>query len=280
MTGGSSSDADSRRLERIAYVTNTWWPKIDGAAIAISDHVKHFVAAGHPVLVVRPSYPANSPLSCRTHLSGDRSDPMPPTKRLTYVTFRMSGARGGGYEPEMESTDFARVERALAAWAPDILLVADPDMFMMDTNRLPGFNALVRGRWRPTTIASLTTFMVEVALKMPEFWWMHALRLKPLLEAGLSTAYGAFDYVFVHGQHTLDYLGHLTVPLHGGGTRPLSGRTQVWRPQPAAPPAPPAPATAPLRNSPPPALPPAPAPEPAAGGGVARRLALVLHGAC
>ena len=212
---------------RIAYVTNTWWPKVDGAAIAVAGHVRHFVAAGHPVLVVRPSFVADSPLTCRTHASGDRVDPLPPTPHLTFVTFRMSGTRGGGYEPEIEPGDFARVERAISAWAPDILLVADPDLFMVDTHRLPGFNSLMRGGRRPTTIACLTTFMAEAVKKMPEFWWVHVLGLQPMIEMGISVSYGAFDHVFVNGQHTLAYLAQMQVPLHNGATRPLDAHAQV-----------------------------------------------------
>ena len=212
---------------RIAYVTNTWWPKVDGAAIAVAGHVRHFVAAGHPVLVVRPSFAADSPLTCRTHASGDRVDPLPPTPHLTFVTFRMTGTRGGGYEPEIGPADFARVERAISAWAPDILIVADPDLFMVDTHRLPGFNSLVRGGRRPTTIASFTTFMAEAVMKMPEYWWVHVLGFKPILEMGISVSYGAFDHVFVNGQHTLAYLAKLQVPLHNGATRPLDAHAQV-----------------------------------------------------
>ena len=118
-------------LARIAYVTNTWWPKVDGAAIAVAGHVRHFVAAGHPVLVVRPSFAADSPLTCRTHASGDRTDPMPPTPLLTFVTFRMTGTRGGGYEPGIVLSDFGRVERAILAWAPDILIVRLPFVLLL-----------------------------------------------------------------------------------------------------------------------------------------------------
>ena len=223
MPAGSSESS----LARIAYVTNTWWPKVDGAAIAVAGHVRHFVAAGHPVLVVRPSFAADSPLTCRTHASGDRIDPMPPTPLLTYVTFRMTGTRGGGYEPEIVLSDFRRVERAILAWAPDILLVADPDLFMVDTHRLPGFNSLMRAGRRPTTIASFTTFMAEAVMKMPEYWWVHVLGLKPMLETGIAVSYGAFDHVFVNGQHTLAYLAQLRVPLHNGGSRRLDAHAQV-----------------------------------------------------
>jgi hypothetical protein len=214
-------------LARIAYVTNTWWPKVDGAAIAVAGHVRHFVAAGHPVLVVRPSFAADSPLTCRTHASGDRTDPMPPTPLLTFVTFRMTGTRGGGYEPGIVLSDFGRVERAILAWAPDILLVADPDLFMVDTHRLPGFNSLMRGGRRPTTIASFTTFMAEAVMKMPEYWWVHVLGLKPMLETGIAVSYGAFDHVFVNGHHTLAYLAQLRVPLHNGASRRLGAHAQV-----------------------------------------------------
>ena len=64
-------------------------------------------------------------------------------------------------------------------------------------------------------------------MKMPEYWWVHVLGLKPLLEMGISVSYGAFDHVFVNGQHTLGYLGGLQVPLYNGATRPLDVHAQV-----------------------------------------------------
>ena len=160
-------------------------------------------------------------------IASEAPDPMPPTPLLTYVTFRMTGTRGGGYEPEIVLSDFRRVERAILAWAPDILLVADPDLFMVDTHRLPGFNSLMRAGRRPTTIASFTTFMAEAVMKMPEYWWVHVLGLKPMLETGIAVSYGAFDHVFVNGQHTLAYLAQLRVPLHNGGSRRLDAHAQV-----------------------------------------------------
>ena len=51
------------------------------------------------------------------------ADPLPAAARLEYVEYRTFGARGGGYEPEMAPGEFPAVERALVAWAPDVLLV-------------------------------------------------------------------------------------------------------------------------------------------------------------
>ena len=36
-------------LHRIAYVTNAWWPKVDGAAITAMGHARYFAQVGHPV---------------------------------------------------------------------------------------------------------------------------------------------------------------------------------------------------------------------------------------
>ena len=205
-----ASDAPAR----IAYVVNAWWPKLDGAAIAAMGHCAHFAAQGHPVLVVRPGFPAGGPIMSSP--AARQPDPLPARELLQFVDFRMFGDRAGGWEPEMDPTAFAAVESALEAFAPDVLIIADPDMFGFDAFRLPGFNSLVHrprsdGRAAPVTIASFTFFTVEAVTKMPDFWWLSWLdRHTGLFSEGIGFVYGHFDHIFLNGDHSLSSLQTLT----------------------------------------------------------------------
>lgn len=211
---------------RIAYVSNTWWPKVDGAAITVMGHVRHFAAAGHPVLVVRPEYADDSPVRLRALAAGMHTDPVPPSDKLTFLSYRMVGNRGAGFEPEMDANDLAAVEAGLAMWAPDVVLVLDPDYFVLDTFRVPGLNSLMRMPLPPTMIACMTTFCIEAIQKMPEYWWLERWALvKELFLQGLATSYGQFDAIFVNGETSASYLAPLRV-LRGAGLR--------WEPLPPA----------------------------------------------
>lgn len=218
---------------RIAYVTNTWWPKVDGAAITVMGHVHYFSTTGHPVLVVRPQYPVDSPVRRRATEAGMDSDPVPPSDRLTFLSYRMLGDRGGGFEPEMDASDLARVEAGLAAWAPDVVLVVDPDYFVLDTFRVPGLNSVRRLPQQPTMIACMTTFCIEAIRKMPEYWWLNYAPAHLLFLQGLATAYGQFDHIFVNGEQSAAYLKPLRVRSraewiwHGGRGGWLSPATGV-----------------------------------------------------
>ena len=207
-------EAADKAQARIAYVTNAWFPKVDGAAISVMEHVRYFASQGHPVLVVKPAYAANSPLSLA---AAGAADPLPSSALLSYLEFRTAGRRGGGYEPSMDALDFPQIERALMLWRPDVLLVADPDLFLFDAFRLPGFNAMMRSvNEPPVTIACFTSFAVDAALAMPEFWWMHNAPLRALFEQGLATAYASFDHIFVNAQPSFDYL------------KPLAALFPIW----------------------------------------------------
>lgn len=158
------------RAARITYVTSTWWPKIDGACVAMMGHVRHFAAEGHDVLVVRPVVPA---IMWRDATNmGDAVDPLPASERLAFVDFAtIPGSRAGGYELVIDPLGFAEAEAAIVSFAPDVLLVADPDLFMFDAFRLPGFNSMASFARPPVTIACFTTFLVDAVFKMPDFVW-------------------------------------------------------------------------------------------------------------
>ncbi|KAL3892620.1 MAG: hypothetical protein SGPRY_014954 [Prymnesium sp.] len=230
---------------RIAYVVNTWWPKVDGAAISAMGHVRYFASQGHQVLVVRPSYPSNSPLR---KVGG--TDPQPPTPLISFLSFSAGGTRGGGYEPESDPWAFPAVERSLLEWQPEVLLVMDPDMFMLDVFRVPGFNLLLRQPSPPVTIACFTFFAIEAVLKMPEYWWMHNRPMRALFMQGMTMVYGMFDHIFLNGHKTMEYLQYrpllstlqpvsshhpptlLLQPLHsthGWERRSLAARARVVR---------------------------------------------------
>ena len=51
---GLASTAAEQKC-RIAYVTNAWFPKVDGAAITIMGHAHYFAQAGHPVRAPAPA---------------------------------------------------------------------------------------------------------------------------------------------------------------------------------------------------------------------------------
>ena len=112
------------------------------------------------------------------------------------------------------------------AWAPDVLLVMDPDMFLLDTFRVPGFNGLMAQAEPPVSIACFTTFMVEIAVKMPEYWWVDNPPVRALFEQGLATAYGRFDHIFLNGDDSLSYLKPIQV-LSDWGWRPVGASAAV-----------------------------------------------------
>jgi len=206
--------------QRIAYVTNTWWPKVDGAAITVMGHARYFSEHGHDVLVVRPSYPDDSPVWERAVEAGMASDPVPPSPTLQFLSYRMVGNRGGGFEPEMDASDLSRVEKGLTAWEPNIVLVVDPDYFVLDTFRVPGLNTLMQLPSPPTMIACMTTFCIEAIRKMPEYWWLNYAPAHALFRQGLATSYGQFDHIFVNGDQSAAYLRPMTV-LRGSSWEPL-----------------------------------------------------------
>jgi len=211
--------ATGEEKARIAYVTNAWWPKLDGAAITVMGHARYFASVGHPVLVVRPTYPEDSPLF-GVAASSAAEPPDFSAQLLTFLDYRVSGWRGGGYEPEMDPADFAAVEEGLAEWQPDVMLVMDPDMFVLDTFRIPGFNRLMQQPTPPVAIATFTSFCLEAVLKMPEYWWLHYEPMKQLFLQGIATAYGHFDHIFVNGALSREYLRPLQV-LRGFEWLPL-----------------------------------------------------------
>ena len=68
---GLASTAAEQKC-RIAYVTNAWFPKVDGAAITIMGHAHYFAQAGHPVRARHGARPT-APLDVHTrHLHRSR----------------------------------------------------------------------------------------------------------------------------------------------------------------------------------------------------------------
>lgn len=241
----SRSAAEERSL-RIVYVVNSWWPKIDGAAIATMGHVAHFVASGHSVLVVKPSISANEVLALEAERAGYGVDQMPAATAggerggaLVYAEFgTLADARAGGFEIAVDPLGFGEAERAIHAWLPDVVLVTDPCLFMFDAFRVPGILPGItslrptgeEASKQPVTIASFTTHFVDAVRQMPDFWWFPKAA-EPLLHAGVAVSYSLFDHIFVNGAPTKAYLqeeaklGLLGSPA--GRTLDLSQRTTV-----------------------------------------------------
>ena len=216
----SSSASEKRRL-RIVYVVNSWWPKIDGAAIATMGHVAHFVASGHSVLVVKPSIRANEVLALEAERAGYGVDQMPAAGgargerggALAYAEFgTLADARAGGFEIAVDPLGLGKAERAIHAWLPDVVLVTDPCLFLFDAFRVPGIlpgitslRPAVEASKQPVTIASYTTHLVDGVFRMPDFWWLPRAA-EPLLHAGVAVSYALFDHIFVNGEPTKAYL--------------------------------------------------------------------------
>ena len=223
---------------RICYVVSTWWPKIDGAAISAMGHVRYMALnIGHPTLVVRPAVP--DVIHVAAAAAGDKVDPLPPTELLQYVEYgTIPSARGGGYELVVDPLLFYDAEAAIALFRPDVLLVMDPEFFMFDAFRLPGFNSLLlapnvtalakSGPLKaPVTIGCFTTFYVDGIYKLPDFWWMPRFA-RATLDMGIATAYGHFDHVFVNCETTASYLRPLVVQeREGGGEITLRERVRI-----------------------------------------------------
>ena len=196
--GGAARD---RKL-RIVYVVTTWWPRIDGGSIAAAGHVRYFVEQGHPTLVVAPA-------ATRTMASQEGQDPDPlatldPQLARSVVFGTDLEGRADGNEYQFDPFGFAEAEAAMMDWKPDVLLVMDPDYFLFDTFRIPGFNSLVfRGTaTRPATIAAMTTFMVDGGVNIGAVppW------AKGVCEQGAAFAYHHFDQVFANAAPSARYL--------------------------------------------------------------------------
>lgn len=216
---------------RIAYVVNTWWPKIDGASIAVMGHVRHFAQEGHPVLVVRPQIRASEVLAEEARRAGftDANVGGSADAPVSFVDFgTVPDARAGGFEIVIDPLAFREAERTLRAWLPDVLLVMDPCLFMFDAFRVPGITPPVDGShaqpghparrhgaaavataatsasapaFAPVTIACFTTHFVDAVRQMPDFWWIPT-SAEPLLQAGVAMSYAVFDRIFVNGEPT------------------------------------------------------------------------------
>ena len=213
------SHAASDDKLRIAYVVNTWWPKMDGASIAAMGHVMHFQGMGHPSLVMRPKVLPTEVIMKEAVTAGYGNDPMPAGPFLTYLEYgTVPGARSGGHEIVLDPFGFVEAEEKLAEWAPDVVLVMDPCHFMFDAFRVPSVvpplsadARMVAKAGHPdafggaVTIACFTTHFVDGVYKLQDFWWMPKAA-RPLLDAGVALSYGLFDHIFVNGEPTRQYL--------------------------------------------------------------------------
>lgn len=216
------NNTDGKPGLRIVYVVNSWWPKVDGAAIAMQGHVRHFAEAGHEMLVLRPHFREENFPGLAAH-SQRLPDPMAGAARIQYVFYDVL-PRCDGYEIEVDKLAFGKAERQLRAFRPDVVLVADPDYFLFDAFRIPGVSM-----WTdpdlppPVTIGCFTTFLVDVVMLLPEFAWLHWLPgSRYVLDGTVAWAYSHFDHTFVNGQTTIEYLQRS--PWHRGTAKVIASR--------------------------------------------------------
>ena len=97
---------------RIAFVTETWKPSINGVVTRIASSIDELLAAGHEVLVIAPK-------------TGEADASVPAVPGLTVVrvpSFRISWIYGG----QPWGLPLPRVRRALAGFAPDLVHVVGP----------------------------------------------------------------------------------------------------------------------------------------------------------
>ncbi|MFC4242489.1 glycosyltransferase [Gryllotalpicola reticulitermitis] len=97
---------------RIAFVTETWKPSINGVVTRIASSIDELLAAGHEVLVVAPR-------------TGAADAGVPAVPGLTVVrvpSFHISWVYGG----QPWGLPMPRVRAALAAFAPDLVHVVGP----------------------------------------------------------------------------------------------------------------------------------------------------------
>ena len=99
----------------------------------------HFVAAGTPSSSCGPT----SRPTARWPRDGGGGGRRPLRRRRGSSRRVPDVRRARRWTAEIAPGEFPAVERALVAWAPDVLLVMDPDMFLLDTFRVPGFNGLM-----------------------------------------------------------------------------------------------------------------------------------------
>ena len=97
---------------RIAFVTETWKPQINGVVTRIASSIDELLAAGHEVLVVAPK-------------TGAADAGVPEVPGLTVVrvpAFHISWVYGG----QPWGLPLPRVRKALASFAPDLVHVVSP----------------------------------------------------------------------------------------------------------------------------------------------------------
>jgi glycosyltransferase involved in cell wall biosynthesis len=97
---------------RIAFVTETWKPSINGVVTRLSASIDELVTAGHEILVIAPSLGAGDAAASR--------QPGVTVRRVP--SFRVSWVYGG----QPWGWPLPRVRRMLADFSPDLVHVAGP----------------------------------------------------------------------------------------------------------------------------------------------------------
>lgn len=176
---------------RIAVVTETWKPSVNGVVTRLSATVDALSAAGHEVLVVAPSQGA-----------GDAAVAPQPGVTLSRVpSFRVGWVYGG----QPWGWPLPRVRGVLARFAPDVVHVADP------------FTLGLAGVWaaRRLHVPLVTSFHTDIAAYAG---WYHLAWSRPVIWRILRALHNAAALTLVTSQHS-------SALLAGHGVRDVV----VWR---------------------------------------------------
>lgn len=173
---------------RVALVTETWKPSINGVVTRLSATVDALVAGGHEVLVIAPSLGA-----------GDAAVP-----RQSGVTLRRipSFHIGWVYGGQPWGWPLPRVRRLIATFRPDVVHVADP--FVLG---IAGVRAA--RRLRVPLITSFHTDIVAYASSYHLAWsrpiiWRILRALHNSARLTLATSQHAADVLTAHGVRDIE----------------------------------------------------------------------------
>ena len=64
------------------------------------------------------------------------------TSLIEYISYPLRGSRAGGFEPAPDWWRISILDDRLKQWKPQALIVMDPDVFLYDSFRVPGFNGI------------------------------------------------------------------------------------------------------------------------------------------
>ncbi len=168
---------------RIALITETWRPSVDGVVSRLEATIGELRRAGHEVLVIAPRNPG-------MHMAGVTVVGV----ATTGFRFLYGGKRWGLPAPQ--------VARALRRFAPDVVHVLNPVLL--------GVAGVMAARWqRRALVASYHTDLSRYAAHYRLGWivpllWSHQRRLHRAAHLNLATSTAAAEQLTRHGIAVLE----------------------------------------------------------------------------